>query len=101
MSLCKGTHVERGYMTVTEDDGVNYREIADTMTELGFSMNHSSARNYVLRVMQKFAKAITEKWKIELDEVRLYEIAKHPGVQHGISDLLQTIEAQRRRRRNM
>jgi len=100
MTLRKGSHVNRGYVTVTEDDGINYREIADTMTELGFSMNHSSARNYVLRVMQKFVKAFTDDMDVDFDEKKVYEIAKDPGFQHGVADLLQIIEAQRRRRKN-
>ena len=100
MALRKGTHVDRGYVTVTEDDGINYREIAETMTEIGFNMNHSSARNYVLRVMQKFVKAFIKEMNVELDDQKVYEIAKNPGFQHGVSDLLQIIEAQRRRRRN-
>ena len=58
MALRRGSKVNRGYATVIESEGVNYREIADTMTELGFTMNHSSARNYVLRVMRKFAAAM-------------------------------------------
>ena len=60
MALKKGTTVDRGYATVATDEGVNYREIADTMTELGFPMNHSSARNYVLRVMRKFVDAFAD-----------------------------------------
>jgi hypothetical protein len=100
MALRKGTHVDRGYATVAEDEGVNYREIADTMTELGFTMNHSSARNYVLRVMRKFAKAFCREWKIETDETRIDEIAKDPGFQHGVADMLQIAEVQRRARRD-
>jgi len=99
MALRRGTRVDRGYATVAEDEGVNYREIADTMTELGFEMNHSSARNYVLRVMRKFAKAFTEDMSIDLDEKRIDEIAKDPGFQHGVADLLHVVEAQRRARR--
>ncbi|NDD31357.1 MAG: hypothetical protein EB084_24160, partial [Proteobacteria bacterium] len=54
MALKKGTKIERGYATV-DSDGVNYREISEVMTEMGWPMNHSSARNYVLRAMRKFA----------------------------------------------
>jgi hypothetical protein len=100
MALRRGTHVERGYATVAEDEGVNYREIADTMTELGFNMNHSSARNYVLRVMRKFAKAYCRQWKLDYDDVRIDEIAKNPGFQHGVADLLHVVEAQRRVRKD-
>ena len=100
MALKSGSRVERGYATVAEDEGVNYREIADTMTELGFEMNHSSARNYVLRVMRKFVAAYTEDMaEVDLDEKRIDEIAKDPGFQHGVADLLHVVEAQRRARR--
>lgn len=98
MALRKGTRVDRGYATVAEDEGVNYREIADTMTELGHSMNHSSARNYVLRVMRKFARAFTEQFDLDFDDQRIDEIAKDPGFQHGVAELLQVLEVQRRAR---
>lgn len=99
MALRRGVRVDRGYATVAEDEGVNYREIADTMTELGFEMNHSSARNYVLRVMRKFATAFTKDMNISCDEKRIDEIAKNPSFQHGVADLLHVVEAQRRARR--
>lgn len=79
------------YATVTSDDGVNYREIASTMTEIGFKMNHSSARNYVLRVMKKFGKAITDSWDLKITDAELERICKTPQFQQGICDILQTI----------
>jgi hypothetical protein len=96
MTLKKGLKVNRGYSTVIEDDGVNYREIADTMSEIGFVMNHSSARNYVLRVMRKFAIAICEQRKIKTSEMAINEIAKSPSFQQGIADLLHIVEDQRK-----
>ena len=99
MALKQGARVDRGYATVAEEEGVNYREIAEVMTELGFSMNHSSARNYVLRVMRKFVAALGEAWGQELDEQRIDEIAKDPSFQHGIAELLHVVEARRRLRR--
>lgn len=98
MALRRGMTVERGYATVAEDEGVNYREIADTMTELGFGMNHSSARNYVLRVMRKFAKAFTDALKVDMTETEIDELAKRPIFQHGVAELLQEAEMQRRKR---
>ena len=62
------------YATVTQDEGVNYREIADMMTEIGYKMNHSSARNYVLRVMRKFAEEIVSSWDLEVPEHKLEKI---------------------------
>lgn len=96
MSLRKGNRIERGYATVAEDKGDNYREIAETMTYLGFTMNHSSARNYVIRVMRKFVEAFTEDMDKQFTDKQLDEIAKDPGFQHGVAELLQTIEARRR-----
>ena len=81
------------YATVAFEEGVNYREIADMMTEVGFKMNHSSARNYVLRVMRKFAEAIVDSWGVEIDESRLDKIVKSPHFQRAICDMLQDLEA--------
>lgn len=99
MALKKGSTVDRGYATVATDEGINYREIADTMTELGFPMNHSSVRNYVLRVMRKFVQEFADEYDIDLNETRINEIAKSPGFQHGVADLLHVAEVERRARR--
>jgi hypothetical protein len=98
MALKRGCKVDRGYATVAEDEGDNYREIADMMTEMGHSMNHSSARNYVLRVMRKFVKAFATEWKLDIDDQKIDEVAKNPRFQHGVADLLHVVEAQRRSR---
>lgn len=98
MSLRQGSRVDRGYATVAGDEGVNYRGIAEIMTDLGFTMNHSSARNYVLRVMRKFVDVISRRWDLELDERQIDEISKDPSFQNAIADILQVIEARRRAR---
>jgi hypothetical protein len=99
MALKKGVRVDRGYATVSEDDGVNYRDIAETMSELGFQMNHSSARNYVLRVMRKFVEALDEQWGLQLDDERIAEITKSPEFQQGIAEILHAIESNRKNKR--
>lgn len=101
MALRKGSTIDRGYATVAGDEGINYREIADTMTELGFPMNHSSARNYVLRVMRKFVDAFADIHELSLNERRIDEIAKSPGFQYGVADLLHAVETERRVRRDI
>ena len=83
------------YATVIDNEGVNYRDIAEVMTEIGFKMNHSSARNYVLRVMRKFAEALVEQWDIDVPESSMDKIIKSPQFQQGICDVLQTIDAER------
>lgn len=100
MALKRGTKINRGYATIATDDGINYREIADTMSDLGFFMNHSSARNHVLRVMKKFVEAYADEWDASMDDDKALEVAKSPQFQHGIAEILQDIELERRFKRN-
>ena len=83
----------KGYATVLEDDGINYREIAYIMSEVVFIMNHSYARNHVLRVMTKFAEAFDEEWDLCLTDEKLRNVAASPQFQNVISDLLHNLEA--------
>lgn len=86
----KGTNMaekDRSYATIT-DDGVNYRDIANTMSILGHEMNHSSARNYVLRVMRKFVIELAERYDVVLTEEQIDTAARSPIFQSGIQDLL-------------
>ena len=90
MNTKKNQHV-----TVTEDEGVNYRDIADTMSEMGFTMNHSSVHNYVVKIMQKFAEEIAEEWDIDATPEMIKNAAKSPLFQNNIAEMLHIIEAQR------
>ena len=92
MSLKKGTKFSSGYATVTNDEGVNYREIADIMSELGYAMNHSSARNYILRTMRKFAEALVQEWSIQLTDEQLRVIVNSPAFQSAICDILHELK---------
>lgn len=96
MALKKGSKFTKGYATVIDEDGVNYREIADIMSEIGFVMNHSSARNYVLRVMAKFVDAFDKEWDLGLSSERARVVASSPQFQNVISDLLHNLEATRK-----
>jgi len=87
------------YATVAEDEGVNYREIAEMMSEIGFKMNHSSARNYVLRIMRKFTDAITDEWDLDFSEAKKDKIARTPQFQQAICEILQTLDAHNTTRR--
>jgi transposase-like protein len=82
----------KGYATVLDDDGINYREIADIMSEIGFVMNHSSARNYILRVMTKFAEAFDREWGLDMTDVKFRNVSASPQFQNVISELLHTLE---------
>jgi hypothetical protein len=95
MALRRGVKVDRGYATVAADEGENYREIAELMTIMGHPMNHSSARNHVLRIMNKFAQAFARAYDISANEEKIAAVARSPAFQSGICELLQTLEARR------
>lgn len=95
MALRKGAKIDRGYATVT-DDCDNYREISEVMTEMGWAMNHSSARNYVLRAMRKFARAFAEHADVPLSQDAENEMALSPSFQTMVGELLSNIEINRR-----
>lgn len=82
------------YSTVMDDDGVNYREIAAVLSEMGYKMNHSSARNYILRIMRRFADEIVSEWDINVSDEQLLKIVKIPQFQQAICEILQMIEAE-------
>lgn len=96
MVLKKGTKVDRGYATVAIDEGENYRDIAETMTSLNIPMNHSSARNHVLRVMRKFVQAYSTEFGYDLTPEQIDEVAKSPSFQMALAEKLHIIEMDRR-----
>lgn len=80
------------YATIEGEGGVNYRDIADTMSILGYEMNHSSARNHVLRVMHKFARAYAKGWDIKLGDADYEEIIRSPNFQSGVGALMRELQ---------
>ena len=62
MSMPKGYKKKNGYATTAELGGSGYVEIADKMNDMGFKMNHSTARNvfHIFHVDMKLL--FTEDW---------------------------------------
>lgn len=79
----------RKYSTVQDEDCTNYREIAKIMTDNGYTMNHSSARNHLLRAMRKFAIAIARHHGKELDETQIWNAIKDPEFQDSIGGMIE------------
>lgn len=78
------------YVTISDDEEAEgYRNISAIMTKAGHKMNHSSARNYVLRAMKKFAYAIAKQEGVRLSDERAWEIAKNPTFQKTIGELFE------------
>ncbi len=91
MSMPKGHIVKGGYATVSKEyQGYDYRTISEIMTADGHKMNHATARNKFLQVMEKFASKICTESDVRGD---INEIARSPQFQAGICEMLQGIDA--------
>ena len=92
MSMPLGFKSEHGYATVRSNDGgLGYREIAETMTARGFKMNHSTARNVFLAAMEKIAFKVCDFYDCDTGQDNLKRVSSDPRFQSGILDGLKTI----------
>ena len=93
MSMPKGFKSEYGYATVADNIcGMDYRTIADAMTQSGFKMNHATARNILLRAMKKLAEPICKLHNIDNYNNYIERIARDPRFQAGIAEFIDEIE---------
>lgn len=69
----------------------NYRDVADVMTRIGYTMNHSSVRNYILRMMRKFAQVYFIRNGIKYDAAMIDDVAQSQIFQQGIAEVLTTL----------
>ena len=89
MSMPAGKSFDHGY-GARASEGMGYREIAERMTEAGDKMNHSTARNVVLRALEKIAQPLVD---IMSDDVGTDAavIARDPRFQASMIAMLQDI----------
>jgi len=84
MSMPKGFKSENGYGTSKLFDGMTYHEIADTMRESGFKMNHSTARNVFVNALIKVAVEITDLYELDMNSKELKKLAINPEFQDSV-----------------
>ena len=87
MSMPKGFKAKNGYATVGDRGGLGYREIAEVMTESGYEMKHSAARNYFLQGMRKLAAPLVDLYGLSQDEID--RIALDPRFQESVADVIE------------
>lgn len=92
MSDEKESRVKTEYSTSSDTTGCDYREIADTLTLLGWPMNHSSARNYVMRGVEKIASAVLLSNGIRPDAATVKRVARSAKFQAGLAEILHVIQ---------
>ena len=91
MTMPKGFKSKNGYATTTELGGKSYQQIANIMTERGYVMNHSTARNVFLSSMSKFARELCELYNIEFSQENVKKIASDPRFQTGVCGIISEI----------
>jgi hypothetical protein len=85
----KGHKSKHGYATVSGDfGGLDYRNIAETMSAQGFKMNHATARNVFLRAMKKLAMPIHEMYDRDMTDQSIMVTAKDPRFQESMFEIV-------------
>ena len=87
MSMPKGYRSENGYSTVVKEGGMSYKDIAEKMTQQGYKMKHSAARNILLEAMKKFATGVCELY--EMNDSDISKIASDPRFQECVASYLE------------
>lgn len=89
MPMPKGRKSKNGYATVTSlEGGDHYKAIAKKCNDLGFKMNHSTARNVLLHAMAKIAASLKETHGLSTDRESVFESALNPMFQEGVAEIL-------------
>ena len=84
-----GKSFDHGYGS-SAPEGMGYREIAEKMTKAGDKMNHSTARNVLLRALEKLAQPIVD-CMLDDNEKDAIVVARDPRFQSSMIAMLQDI----------
>tara|TARA_R110002124_G_scaffold57542_8_gene161020 strand:+ start:713 stop:997 length:285 start_codon:yes stop_codon:yes gene_type:complete len=88
----KGFKSENGYSTKKTLGGKSYHEISSLMSEKGYKMNHSTARNVFVSSLEKIARDVVKLYDIASDEKSINRISKDPRFQDAIVSFMREIE---------
>ena len=88
MTMPKGFKSKNGYVTTSELGGKSYQQIADIMTDRGYKMNHSTARNLCVDGLKKIVAKVISHQGLTLTDKEIKRIAKDPRFQSGLCDIL-------------
>tara|TARA_R100001377_G_C3139959_1_gene92304 strand:- start:156 stop:446 length:291 start_codon:yes stop_codon:yes gene_type:complete len=92
MPMPKGFKSENGYSTKKTLGGKSYHEISSLMSEKGYKMNHSTARNVFVSSLEKIARDVVKLYDTAADEKSINRISKDPRFQDAIVSFMREIE---------
>ena len=86
----RNTKMSSSYASVSDDpDALDFRAIADELTELGHPMGCSTARNYLVSGLMKIAAAIASHYGVSMSDHRASMVARSPEFQMSMRMFLQ------------
>ena len=87
----KGYKKKNGYGSSKKLGGSSYHDIASSMNDLGYKMNHSTARNVFVTGLIKIAEKLTDLQGEKFDKKKLKEIAIDPRFQEAVSEYMREL----------
>lgn len=77
----------------TIEEGIDYRALAQKMGEEGYVMNHTSARNWVIRSLSKISNSLkcSLNWSRK-STVASEDIAAHPFFGNAVVEILRKVD---------
>lgn len=96
MPMPKGKKVG-SYVTLSDRDAMNYRSIADHMSDMGWKMNHATARGVLLRGMEKVARRTLIGIKGHADPKDVQRLIKDEDFHNYVGDILEERMLEERR----
>jgi len=78
---------EKKYVTLNED-GIDFRTMAYIMTNVGFKMNHATARNQLILAIQFLVGHMSDKLEINISQKNISNMIKSQDIHEQLSDVL-------------
>ena len=95
MPMPKGYKKETGYGSSKSLGGKSYHQIAESMNDKNYKMNHSTARNVFVSALSKIASSICDSYDKQLSEKEIKKIAIDPRFQEAVAEYMREIEHDR------
>lgn len=78
---------EKKYITLNKE-GVDFRTMASAMTDIGYKMNHATARNQLILAIKTLVGHISTSLNANLTQSNIKSMIKSQEVHENLSDVL-------------
>lgn len=83
------TTSSRKYITL--ESGVDFRKIAEVMTQAGYQMNHATARNQLMIALTKLLDDVAKQAGAKLSKAQLSKLLQNQTVHNALADILHVV----------